>query len=125
MHIARLVAVRHAPRGVRAGGWDAGEYPGGNSQLRMGFVGHGSGGLLTRAARCGSVAAGKGNKRMAGKYEIFADEAGGYRFRLKASNGDIAVNSETYKTRTSLDQGLERFRKNAATDKVKDLTQGP
>jgi hypothetical protein len=60
---------------------------------------------------------------MAGKYEIFADEAGGYRFRLKASNGDVAVTSESYKTRASRDQGLERFRKNAATDNVDDLTQ--
>jgi hypothetical protein len=61
---------------------------------------------------------------MAGKYEIFVDEAGGYRFRLKASNGDIAVTSESYRTRGSLDQGLERFKKNAATDNVEDLTQG-
>ena len=61
---------------------------------------------------------------MAGKYEIFADEAGGYRFRLKASNGDIAVTSESYKTRASLDQGLKRFKKNAATDNEEDLTQG-
>ncbi|MFJ5694576.1 YegP family protein [Arthrobacter sp. NPDC093125] len=60
---------------------------------------------------------------MAGKYEIFADEQGGFRFRLKASNGDVAVTSESYKTMTSVRQGIERVRRNAVTEKVEDLTQ--
>jgi uncharacterized protein len=59
---------------------------------------------------------------MAGKYEIFADEPAGFRFRLKASNGDVAVTSENYKTKKSVQEGLERFRRNAASEKVDDLT---
>lgn len=59
---------------------------------------------------------------VAGKYEIFADEPAGYRFRLKASNGDLAVTSENYKTKKSVLEGLERFRRNAASEKVDDLT---
>lgn len=61
---------------------------------------------------------------MPGKYEIFADETGGFRFRLKASNGDVTATSESYKTVSSVVQGIERFRKNATTVRVEDLTQG-
>lgn len=59
---------------------------------------------------------------MAGKYEIFADQPTGFRFRLKASNGDVAVTSENYKTKNSVLEGLERFRKNAASTNVEDQT---
>jgi uncharacterized protein YegP (UPF0339 family) len=61
---------------------------------------------------------------MAGKYEIFADETGGFRFRLKASNGDVTATSDRYKTISSVVQGIERFWKNAATIRVEHLTQG-
>lgn len=63
----------------------------------------------------------KGTK-MAGKYEVFADENGGFRFHLKASNGDIVVTSENYKAKASALRGIEVLRKNAETEKVSDLT---
>lgn len=59
---------------------------------------------------------------VAGRYEIFSDEPAGFRFRLKASNGDVAVTSENYKTKKSLLEGLGSFRRNAASEKVDDLT---
>ncbi|MBE4717292.1 DUF1508 domain-containing protein [Pseudarthrobacter sp. AB1] len=59
---------------------------------------------------------------MAGKYEVFADENGGFRFHLKASNGDVVVTSENYKAKASALRGIEVLRKNAETDKVIDLT---
>lgn len=58
---------------------------------------------------------------MAGKYEVFADDNGGFRFHLKASNGDVVVTSENYKAKASALRGIE-VRKNAETDKVIDLT---
>jgi len=37
---------------------------------------------------------------MAGKFEIFKDKAGEYRFGLKASNGEIILASEGYKNKS-------------------------
>ncbi|MCO6413210.1 MAG: YegP family protein [Thiogranum sp.] len=53
---------------------------------------------------------------MAGKFELYKDKAGGYRFRLKAANGEIVLVSESYKTRASADQGVASVRKNAPSD---------
>lgn len=60
---------------------------------------------------------------MAGKYEVFADKEGGFRFHLKASNGDIVVTSENYKAKGSVLRGIEVLRKNAESQKVIDLTE--
>jgi len=30
---------------------------------------------------------------MAGKYEVYKDKSGGFRFRLKASNGEVIASS--------------------------------
>ena len=39
---------------------------------------------------------------MAGKFELYEDKSGEYRFRLKAGNGEvIATSSESYKTKAS------------------------
>lgn len=59
---------------------------------------------------------------MAGKYELYPDQPEGFRFRLKASNGDIVMTSGNYKTKASAEQGLERAQRSAATTRVEDLT---
>ena len=38
---------------------------------------------------------------MAGKFELYKDKGGEFRFRLKAGNGQIILASEGYKTKTS------------------------
>ena len=53
---------------------------------------------------------------MAGKFELYKDKAGEYRFRLKAGNGQIVLVSEAYKARGSAENGIESVRKNAPTD---------
>jgi len=53
---------------------------------------------------------------MAGKFELFKDKAGEFRFRLKAGNGQIVLVSEAYKARGSAENGIESVRKNAPTD---------
>jgi len=53
---------------------------------------------------------------MAGKFELYKDKAGEYRFRLKASNGQIVLVSEAYKAKGSAEKGIESVRKNAPTD---------
>ncbi len=53
---------------------------------------------------------------MAGKFELYTDKAGEFRFRLKAGNGQIILASEGYKQRASADNGIESVRKNAPED---------
>lgn len=50
---------------------------------------------------------------MAGKFELFMDKAGEFRFRLKAGNGEIILASEGYKARASAENGMESVRKNS------------
>jgi len=47
------------------------------------------------------------------KFEMYVDKAGEFRFRLKASNGQIIATSEGYKTKASCLNGIESVKKNA------------
>jgi uncharacterized protein YegP (UPF0339 family) len=38
---------------------------------------------------------------MAGKFEVYQDRAGKFRFRLKASNGQVVATGEAYKTKAA------------------------
>lgn len=53
---------------------------------------------------------------MAGKFEIFEDKAGEFRFRLKAGNNEIILASEGYTTKTSCKNGIESVKSNAPSD---------
>jgi len=53
---------------------------------------------------------------MAGKFEIYTDKAGEYRFRLKAGNGETILASEGYKQKASAENGIASVQKNAVTD---------
>jgi len=53
---------------------------------------------------------------MAGKFELYKDKAGEYRFRLKAGNGETILVSEGYKQKASATNGIESVRKNAPAD---------
>lgn len=47
------------------------------------------------------------------KFEVYADKAGEFRFRLKAKNGEIIATSEGYKAKASCLNGIESVKKNA------------
>ena len=47
------------------------------------------------------------------KFEIYLDKAGEYRFRLKATNGEIIAVSEGYKALAGCENGIESVKKNA------------
>ncbi len=47
------------------------------------------------------------------KYELYKDKAGEFRFRLKASNGEIIAVSEGYKAKTSAKNGIASIGRNA------------
>ena len=48
------------------------------------------------------------------KFEVYADKAGEFRFRLKATNGQVIATSEGYKAMASCLNGIESVKKNAA-----------
>jgi uncharacterized protein len=50
---------------------------------------------------------------MAGKFEVYQDKAGKYRFRLKASNGQIVASGEAYETKSAARKGCESVQKAA------------
>lgn len=60
---------------------------------------------------------------MAGKFELYKDKAGEFRFRLKAGNGQIILASEGYKQRASAENGIASVRKNSADDNRFDRTE--
>ena len=47
------------------------------------------------------------------KFEVYTDKAGEFRFRLKATNGQIIAVSEGYKQKASCLNGIESVKKNA------------
>ena len=52
------------------------------------------------------------------KFELYQDKSGGYRFRLKATNGEIIAVSESYTTLASCKNGVESVKKNAPEAEV-------
>lgn len=54
------------------------------------------------------------------KFEVYADKAGEFRFRLKATNGQIIATSEGYKAKASCMNGIESVKKNAPDADVVD-----
>ena len=47
------------------------------------------------------------------KFEVYTDKAGEFRFRLKATNGQIIAVGEGYKAKESCLNGIESIKKNA------------
>ena len=52
------------------------------------------------------------------KFEIYLDKAGEYRFRLKATNGQVIAVSEGYKAEASCVNGIESVKKNAVDAEI-------
>ena len=52
------------------------------------------------------------------KFEMYTDKKGEFRFRLKATNGEIIAASEGYKAKASCLNGIESVKKNAPESEV-------
>ncbi|WP_290697432.1 YegP family protein [Amphritea sp.] len=61
---------------------------------------------------------------MSGKFELYTDKAGEFRFRLKAGNGENIGASEGYKAKASANNGIESVRKNAPLDERYTVFEG-
>ncbi len=58
---------------------------------------------------------------MAGKFEVYKDGRGEFRFRLKAGNGQVIATGEGYTTKAACMNGIESIKKNAPEAKVVEL----
>ena len=52
------------------------------------------------------------------KFELYKDQAGKFRFRLVAPNGEIIVTSEAHSSRDACIKGIESVKKNAVIAKT-------
>ena len=52
------------------------------------------------------------------KFEVYTDKSGEFRFRLKASNGQIIATSEGYSKKASCLNGIESVRKNVVDAEI-------
>ncbi len=55
------------------------------------------------------------------KYEIFKDETGLFRFRLKARNGEVILVSDSYKAKASCMNGINSVKKNVVDAKIEKM----
>jgi len=60
-----------------------------------------------------------------GKFEIYKDPQGQFRWRLRAPNGEIIAHGEAYVTKQGCQDGINAVKKYAQTAPVVDLTQPP
>ena len=51
---------------------------------------------------------------MAAKFEVYQSANGEFRFRLKATNGQIIASGQGYKSKASCLKGIESIKKNSA-----------
>lgn len=62
---------------------------------------------------------------MAGKFEVYEDHAGKFRFRLKAANGEIVAVGEAYESRSNAHAGCEAVQRAAEGARIEDLAEHP
>ncbi|MGJ0390823.1 YegP family protein [Microbacterium sp. CGR1] len=55
---------------------------------------------------------------MAGRFELYTDKSGEYRFRLKSGNGEVIAISEGYSSKSAALNGIDSVRRNAADAEV-------
>ena len=59
---------------------------------------------------------------MAGKFELYTDKAGKYRFRLKAGNGQVIAVGEPYESKAAAQNGIKSVKENASSAPIDDQT---
>lgn len=58
---------------------------------------------------------------MAGKFELYTDKGGDWRFRLKAGNGETIATGQGYSSKASALNGIDSVRRNAADAEVVEV----
>ncbi|WP_194948411.1 YegP family protein [Actinomyces trachealis] len=62
---------------------------------------------------------------MAGKFEVYEDSSGKFRFRLKAGNGEVVATGQAYESKAAAVKGTKAVQRAAADATLKDLTEKP
>ncbi|MEV0530676.1 DUF1508 domain-containing protein [Kitasatospora sp. NPDC050463] len=62
---------------------------------------------------------------MAGRFELYTDESGMHRFRLKASNGTVVVTGDPQESRDECIRSIESIRKLAPYAELKETASRP
>lgn len=58
---------------------------------------------------------------MAGKFEVYTDKKGEFRFRLKAGNGEVIAVGEGYSSKDACLNGIESIKKNAPDAEIVEI----
>jgi uncharacterized protein YegP (UPF0339 family) len=58
---------------------------------------------------------------MAGKFELWTDKGGDWRFNLKASNGQVIATSQGYASKASALNGIDSVKSNAPGAEVVEI----
>jgi uncharacterized protein YegP (UPF0339 family) len=56
-----------------------------------------------------------------GKFEVYKEKVGEYRFKLKAQNGEVIATSEGYSSKESCIYGIQSVTKNTPKAKIVEL----
>lgn len=59
---------------------------------------------------------------MAGKFELYKDAGGKFRFRLKASNGQVVATGEAYESKSAAQDGIASVQRAADGASIVDQT---
>jgi len=62
-----------------------------------------------------------GDKMGKPKFEIYKDNKGEFRFRLKAPNGEVIAIGEGYTTKVACMNGIESVKKNAPIAEIEEI----
>lgn len=60
---------------------------------------------------------------MSGKFEVYKDKLGKFRFRLKAINGQTILTGEGYNSKNSCVDGIESIKKNSQKESAFEIYQ--
>ncbi|KAA1397844.1 YegP family protein [Aeromicrobium ginsengisoli] len=58
---------------------------------------------------------------MAGKFEVYEDKSGKFRFRLKAGNGEVVASSEAYESKSGAHKGAGAVQRAADGAEIVDV----
>ncbi len=58
---------------------------------------------------------------MTGKFELYEDKGGDWRFRLKAGNGEVIATGQGYASKSGALNGIDSVRRNAADAEVVEV----
>lgn len=60
---------------------------------------------------------------MAGKFEVYKDRAGKFRYRLKAGNGQIILTGEAYNSKSACLEGVDSVKKNSQKETAFEILE--